>query len=111
VFDIVIKYAVEGLVDLDVVIEADHGGLPDRQFKWSLRQWLECSDFFPKKGTPSAAGQFLKRPAIEFFELFSNRVIEIAQVEKQSLAQRPQNPSRRDIYAFFYRRLVLDILN
>src|SRR5699024_12794460 len=76
----------------DKIVARNLGDRPDSGFKGTIRQPQHVGLFFFQIGAATAASHLLERAAVQFFQLFGDRLIQFPQGKEFAVAQSSYDP-------------------
>ena len=93
--------AVVVAVDLEVIVDADHGPLPGGELVGPRRERAESWSIDRLKDAAPAPFELAEGPVVEPFEPFPNGGIGLGETEERPVAQRREDPTLGDLDADF----------
>lgn len=76
----------------DKIVARNLGDRPDGRFKGASRQRQHVGLFFFQIGTAAASSHLLERAAVQFLQLFGDRLIQFTQGKELAVAQSSYDP-------------------
>jgi hypothetical protein len=107
--DELIGHAVPVAVDLDVVVDVDRGGLPDRVLVGLRGQGPQGRPIELGEQAETAPRQLPKRARVEPREPLTDRLVRLRDREERAVAQGGEDPALDDQHALLRLRLVVSL--